>query len=67
VKVIPDRVVKACSDSELTSETVNRLRYFGRSPSTGDKPIVRPFSTYIGQHNIKCADIHPYPKRVSNT
>jgi len=30
----------ACSDSELTSETMNPFRHFGRIPWTGDRPIV---------------------------
>jgi hypothetical protein len=36
--------------SELTSETVNPFRHFGRTTWTGDRPIA---STYIGHHNTE--------------
>jgi len=34
-----------CSDSELTSKTLNTFKYYGRTPLTGDRPIARPLYT----------------------
>jgi hypothetical protein len=36
---------------ELTSESMNTLTHFGRTPWTGDRPIARPILTYAGQLN----------------
>jgi len=54
-----------CSYSELTSETVNAFRHFGRTPWTGDRPIARPIPTQDSTTQ-KYADIHPCLERVSN-
>jgi len=34
----------ACPTSELTYETMNPLKHFGRTPRMGDWPIARPLS-----------------------
>jgi len=47
----------ACSDSELTSETMNSFIHFGRTPWTGDRPISRPLPTQ--DTTQRDADIHP--------
>jgi len=39
----------ACSDSELTSETMDPFRHFRRFPWTGNQPDARP----LGQHNTE--------------
>jgi hypothetical protein len=36
-----------CSDSELTSETLNRFGHSDRSPWAGDRPIARILPTYV--------------------
>jgi hypothetical protein len=41
-----------CSDSELTSDTKNPVRYFVEG-----EQVHRNASTYIGQHNTKKVDI----------
>jgi len=38
----------ACSESELTSETMNSFRHFGRTPWSGDRPIARSLPTQDG-------------------
>jgi hypothetical protein len=40
--------VVARSDSELTSETMNPFRHFGRIPWTGDRPIPKSLPTQKG-------------------
>jgi len=34
-----------CSESELTSESMNPFRHFGRTPWTGYQPVARPVPT----------------------
>jgi hypothetical protein len=54
-----------CSDSELTSETVNHFRHFGRTCWKGGGGLThRKASIYTAQH--KNADIHPCHERGSN-
>jgi len=43
--------------SELTSESMNPLGYFGRTPWTGDRPIAKSLLTQ---------DIHSCPEQDSN-
>jgi len=42
----------ACSDLELTSETMNPFRHFGRTPWLGGLVLCKS-STYTGQHNTE--------------
>jgi hypothetical protein len=35
----------ASFNSELTSETMNRFRYFSRTPWTGDQSVIKPLLT----------------------
>jgi len=44
----------ACFDLELTSETMNTFRHFGRIPWTEDQPTPRPLPTQdsITQRNV---------------
>jgi hypothetical protein len=43
-----------CSQSELTSETVNPFRHFGRTPSKGDRLIARP----LNNRSISTVNVH---------
>jgi hypothetical protein len=40
----------ACSESELTSETMNPFGHFGRTPWMGDGPISRPLNLQRIEH-----------------
>jgi hypothetical protein len=55
----------ACSESELSSETVNPFIHVGRTPWTGDQPIARPIPKQdsITQRNT---DLHPCLERDLN-
>jgi len=36
---------RTCSESNLTAETIDPFRYFGRTPWTGDRPIAQDDTT----------------------
>jgi hypothetical protein len=55
----------ASSDSELTSETMNRITYFGWAPWTGDRPIAMPLPTEDSTTEQK-EGMHPRFERDSN-
>jgi len=47
----------ACSDSELTSETMKRSKCFGRTPWTGNRPIAKPLPTQDSTAHILMAPV----------
>jgi hypothetical protein len=50
--------IRACSFSELTSETTNPFQHFARTPWMGDRAIARPLHTQDSTTQ-KDADIQP--------
>jgi len=59
----------ACSDIELTSETMNPFRHFGRLPWMGDEPTARPQSTQdrTGQHSTERLKTHIHTSSMIET
>jgi hypothetical protein len=55
----------AYSSSQLSCESMNYIRHFGRTPWTEDRPVVRPLSTQDSTTQ-KDPDAHPYLEQDSN-
>jgi hypothetical protein len=53
------------SETELTSETLNSFRYFGRTSWTGDRALAKPLPAQ-NSTTQKNMDTHPCPERDSN-